>query len=230
MRKLAMIVGALVAPCLVQAVHADSLSTYGDASTSGSGYLLTSSTTSGVGYAGLVDTISGSLDSNGLTDLSAEYHMTEGTFGAGAPRFSLADSSGNEAYIYFGTPTGGGSFSDPATGTTGNYADSLSADYRVQINGFGGVNDGNTYLTWSQFLGQVGNVQIAKIYLDLDAGYSQSGGTQQMLVTGFDVNGSNLLSPSAAAAPLPSTAYAGLGLLGGMGMLVLARHRKAVAA
>ena len=34
---------------------------------------------------------------------------------------------------------------------------------------------------------------------------------------------------TATAAPLPSTAYAGLGLLGGLGVMVLARRRKVIA-
>lgn len=232
MRKFGMIVAAIGALGLVQFVDADSLSTYGDATAVSGGYQLTSST-SGIGWAGLDDTISGTLTGNGLSNLSAGYQMTTGTFGAGAPRFSLADSGGNEAYVYFGTPQAGGTFADPLSGTagsTGNYADSLSSDARVQINGFGGINTGYTYLTWAQFLSDAGGVQIAKIYLDLDGGYSQPGGTQQMTVTAFDVNSNNVLSPSATAAPLPSTAWAGLGLLGGLGLLTVARRRMAAAA
>ncbi len=177
------------------------------------------SDTSGLGYAGMYVAISGSLTPSTLTSLSAEYWMAAGAFGGGAPRFSLSDSSNNEAYIYWGTPLGGGSFSDPNGGTrwgnTGNYADLSSLDLRVYSNGFGGDNNPNVGVTWAQFLatGSVSSTQIADIYLDVDGGFT---GTQVLDVATFDINGNNYNAP----VPEPSTlVLLGSGILGLAGIL-----------
>ncbi len=73
----------------------------------------------GVGYAGLYydATPPNSLTVGGLTNLSANYSMTAGNFGGGSPRFSLSDNTNNlnnEAYVYFGLPQAGGTFSNPS--------------------------------------------------------------------------------------------------------------------
>ena len=56
-------------------------------------------------YSGVMLQINGTLTANDLTTLSADFQMLEGTTDGGAPRFSLADSSGNEAYLYFVSST-----------------------------------------------------------------------------------------------------------------------------
>ena len=89
MRRFVMTVGALVALGFVQVVQADSLGTYGDASAVAGGYQLTSDNSSSTPYAGLYDTPSGVLTPTTLTDLSADYQMTIGTFGAGSQRSAL---------------------------------------------------------------------------------------------------------------------------------------------
>ena len=166
------------------------------------------SDTSGIGYAGIYDVTTGILTVSQLLDLEANYEMTAGTFGGGAPRFSIGDTTNNannEAYIYGGTPTGGGGFTDPNAGSgalngTGNYADLSSADLRVEVNGFGGINQPNTYITWAQFVAEAGSTDIGFISLDLDGGFT---GTQQMLVDNFTVNGT-VVSDRASAVPEPS--------------------------
>jgi hypothetical protein len=174
------------------------------------------SDTSGLGYAGMGVAMSGSLTPATLTSLSAEYWMAAGAFGGGAPRFSLVDSSNNEAYLYWGTSLGGGSFSDPNGGTqwgnTGNYADLLSSDARVYSNGFGGDNNPNVGVTWAQFLatGSVSSTQIADIYLDVDGGFT---GTQVLDVSTLTINDTDYHAP--APAPEPSTlVLLGSGILG----------------
>jgi hypothetical protein len=130
-----------------------------------------------------------------LTKLSALYEMTQGTFGGGAPRFTLFDThldkTGNNdqsAYVYWGTPTGGGSFADPHPGTyasTGNYADLTSPDVRVYVNGFGGQFTSNTGETWSKFVADLGTTAVQFVTLDLDGGFT---GKQQMITDEFRVN------------------------------------------
>jgi hypothetical protein len=159
-----------------------------------------------------------------LTQLSADYLMTQGTFGGGAPRFSIWDSTDqHEAWIYWGTPLGGGTFSDPnsAWGNTGNYADLSSADIRVYSNGFGGLNTSNTGTTWADFIAAVSGTQISGISLDLDGGWG-AGGTQQMFVDNFTVNGDVFDAQAPAATPEPGTA----GLLAVAGGLLFAGARR----
>jgi len=188
--------------------------------------LISNNTTTGA--SGLYLQITGTLALNQLLTLSAEYDMTTGSFGGGAPRFSLYDTTANPnngAYIYWGTPLGGGSFSNPNANNTfantGNYADPSSSDLRVYVNGFGGQSTPNTGETWSQFVTALGSTDISYIYLDLDAGTFTS--AQEMLVSSFTVN-SEVDTPSPSSVPEPGTlAVFGVGLLG----LALLHHRKA---
>ncbi len=204
--------------------RADLYSTYGDATlTAGPPsdpvvLELTSSQTSGIGYAGIIYQVtSGTLTLNTLTQLSADYEMTTGTVGGGAPRFTIFDQSLNSGYIYWGTPQGGGTFTDPNSGTfanTGNLANATSSDARVALNGFGGVGNGNSYETFAQAQGQVGNVSISYITLDLDAG--SFGPTQVMITDHFTVN-NNVFNASSLVTPEPSGFV--VGLVGTLGFL-----------
>jgi hypothetical protein len=195
---------------------ADTIGTYGDTTVvtgpdSNPAWQLTSDTTNT--YSGVYVTVTAPLTPDTLTELSADYVMLTGTFGGGAPRFSIIDTTNNannEAYVYFGNPP---AFTDPNNGNTsyantGNYADLLSSDVRVYSNGFGGYGDGNTGQTWAQFLSDpgVGTTQIGYITIDLDAGSFTS--TQVMDATDFQVN-SAIYAPTASGVPEP----AGLGLM-----------------
>jgi hypothetical protein len=199
-------------------------STYGDAAlTSGPAsdpvvLQLTSNTSPGYsGYAGIDGTVSGGLTLDTLFQLSAQYEMTTGSFNAGAPRFSINDTTNNasnEMYIYWGMPQSNGTFTDSNAGTwanTGNLADALSSDARIQINGFGGVNAGYTYLTYAQAEGLVGNVAIGNVTVDLDGGFA---GTQVMITDDFTINGSEF-GASALSTPEPSSLF--LGFMGAFG-------------
>jgi hypothetical protein len=199
--------------------NADTLTTYADvavvSTVNGPAWQITADTTPG--YGGLHLTISdpSSLTVADLTNLAAQYQLTQGAFAAGSPRFSLADSNGDEAYIYWGTPLGGGSFSDAnggVYGSTGNYADGAATDLRVYVNGFGGINQPNTGVDWTDFVAEAGSVEIYDIFLDVDAGYTAAG-TQQIEVTTFTVNGTTFAPPSPAPEPA-SLALLGAGLAG----------------
>lgn len=211
---------------------ADTLDTYGDTTVvtgpdSNPAWQLSSFLATG-SYSGLELAVTGPLTPATLTQLSADYVMTLGTFGGGAPRFTIfhydaGTDSYTSAYLYWGTPLGGGTFVDPNIGNTsyantGNYADTSSGALRVESNGFGGDNGQNTYVSWSQFLAanNVAGTQIDYITLDLDAGF---GGDQTMDTTRFNVNGT-IYTPQAV--PEPST-YALLGLA--LTFLFLARKK-----
>jgi hypothetical protein len=207
------------------AATADVLSTYGDTAvvpTPGSpapppqpnSWQFTSDT-QGTGYAGLELQITGNLTPAVLTNLSANYLMTQGSFGGGAPRFTLFDSSFNSAWIYWGTPQAGGNFSDPSGGTawgsTGNFADLLSNDLRVYSNCFGGYCNPNVGLTWAQFVNQVGNTAMSYITLDMDGGFT---GTQQMLVSSMTVNDRTYEAPTPEPGTLMMLGTGALGVAG----------------
>jgi hypothetical protein len=177
-----------------------------------SDFLLTS-TQSPPGYAGMYLQVTGSLDINQILTLSARYEMTQGTFGAGAPRFTLFDDSVSEnpAYVYWGTPAGGGVFTDPNAGSpvlnsTGNLADLSSTAVRIESEGFGGLVTGPgpaSFLTWSQFASHVGTTGLSFITLDLDAGFA---GTQQMYADDFRVNAEDFdAQGTPAAVPEPAS-------------------------
>ena len=203
-----------------------SYSTYGEtALTSGPAtdpvvLQLTSDTSQGhAGYAGIAGQVNGLLTLDTLSQLNAQYEMTTGTINGGAPRFSIIDTtnnSSNEMYIYWGTPQPGGSFTDPNVGTwanTGNLADALSSDARIQINGFGGVNTGSTYITYAQAEELVGNVSIGYVTVDLDGGFA---GKQVMITDDFTVNGA-VLQASSLSTPEPSSLL--LGIVGALGIV-----------
>jgi hypothetical protein len=218
-----------VAMNLASPAKADIFYTYGAATVipnpgiPGEGNVLQiTSDVAATGYGGIVYDASGNpFAVNQLTTLSALYQMTEGTFGGGAPRFSLFDTTNNTnngAYIYWGTPIGGGSFSDPNAGSftsTGNLADLSSSDVRVYVNGFGGQNTPNTGETWSQFVNDQGNTQIAYVTLDLDGGFT---GTQQMITDEFTVNDAVY---EAGPDPQPTPEPASVVLLGLCGLSLL---------
>jgi hypothetical protein len=207
---------------------ADVFSLYvgGDNVVTPSGFLLTSSSAPGEpGYGGMKLTITNPLTVSQLTTLSADYQMTIGTFGGGSPRFTIEDASGlGTAFLYWGTPLGGGSFGDPNFGNSSfaNTSNLVSTnDLRVFDNGFNsdGVNP-NVGLTWSQFVAINGGVDLGHIFLDLDSG--SFGPEQQMLVNNFTVN------DQVFTAPVPGPIVgAGLpGLVMALGGLIALRRRR----
>ena len=214
MRKLLSVAAAIAVLAAPAAALAQTTGTYGDVQVVNTGpasnpevFELTSNLT-GAGYAGLYFEYTTPILLSDITQLSADYDMTVGTFGGGAPRFTIFDASFNAAYVYFGTPAGGGTFTDPlagAYGNTGNYADLGSGDLRVQSNGFGGFNSGFPPISFADLVANAGATAISYVTLDLDAGtFTNLPDGQQMLADNFTVNNS-VFAAGAAAVPEPAT-------------------------
>ena len=198
---------------------------YGDvqvtnAGPGGSSVFQLTSTGLNPGYGGIYFDYGTPITLASITQLSSNYQMTQGTFGGGSPRFTLLDTSGNSqaAYVYFGTPTGTGTFTDPTAGSfanTGNYANLTSGDARVEINGFGGFSTNTGFITWAAFVAQAGSTNVRYITLDVDGAYGSTS-SQQAIVNNFRVN-ADVLNPASGAVPEPATwAMMMLGF-GGMG-------------
>lgn len=181
------------------------------------------------GYAGLYVEFTAPIAVSSITQLSADYEMTVGTIGGGAPRFSLWDASNHEAYVYFGTPVGGGSFTDPTAGSfanTGNYADMFSTAARVESNGFGGYNNQNHQESWADFLTHVGAANVSFVSLDLDGGFTSQAG-QRMLADNFTVNN---IVVAAGGVPEPTGWALMIAGFGGVGAALRSRRKVALAA
>jgi hypothetical protein len=195
-----------------------------DASASGGNFDLLSTSGGNQAAGGLEYQVTGTLSLSQLTTLSATYAMTDGTFSAGAPRFTLFDSSLNSAWVYWGSPTGGGSFSNPNAeddfASTGNYADLSSPDVRVYSDGFNGDLDPNTGVTWAAFVAANGSADLSYVTLDLDGGAFAPAPTQEMLVSSFTVNNETDLATAApTGVPEPVTVLIfGAGLAGAAAM------------
>src|ERR1700722_16125340 len=92
---------ALIAVCAFASLcAADSIGTYGDTTVvtgpDGNPAWQLSSTSTGLnGYSGVYVTITTPLTPATLDELSADYVMETGTFGGGAPRFSIVDTTSN---------------------------------------------------------------------------------------------------------------------------------------
>jgi hypothetical protein len=225
MRKVLLFVGAMAlsSPALAQVTQGQ----YGDVQTVPGGYQLTSDVSASTPYAGIYFSFGPGFMLSDLTTLSANYTLNEGTFGVGSPRFTIFDDTANPAnaaYIYFGTPNPDGSFSDAGTGTTGNYADLLSTDIRVECNGFVGCTTVYPGTTFADFVAQAGSTGIGAITIDVEGGYAMPLGRQQLTISDFTVNGYHF-----GAVPEPATWAMMLVGFGGIGIAMRRRRPAKVA-
>jgi hypothetical protein len=204
-------------------LQAGTFGTYGDTFNNGTNFDLTSNT-SPFTYSGIQYMPNAGTTLASLSNLSADYNMLNGSFVGGSPRFGIQDSSGRQVWVYWGTPLGGGSFTNPnpngVWGNTGNFVGLSTVSF--YSNNFGGFNSPNTGVDWNTLVTNAGATLVALIFLDLDSGWA--GADQHLLVNNFTVNGDVLATPLPAAFPLFATGLGALGLLGWR------RKRKAQAA
>jgi hypothetical protein len=137
-------------------------------------------------YSGVDFTPNNDTAFSDIYHLSTDYFVVEGCFGGGSPRFqiNIADEDGNFAgnvFVYLGTPP---SFNDCPEGweNSGNLID--ATDLRFDTSQVGGT----FYDDYAGALELVGNAQVLGIQLVVDAGWSQEGGVQTILVDNVRVN------------------------------------------
>jgi hypothetical protein len=125
----------------------------------------------------------------GLTTLSADYNITEGSCGGGSPRFQL-NIDGKNVHVYLGpTPN----FTGCATGwtSTGNLA--TNTELRVDLTQYGGA----FYSTWAQAVALLGTHTVTGIDFAVDGGWSQTNKKQVVQVKNVTINGTTFLTPPA---------------------------------
>jgi hypothetical protein len=162
------------------------LGSAGNAAESGGAALLTSNE---FGY-GLVSAgfHSGTTFSQ-LGSLETDYNLTKGTCAGGSPRYQVDLSDGNPAdavslYVYFGTPPFGGCNSGQ------NHEGEVIGGTAAQWFVFGGGNNSNVPMTYSQVKAAFGSYNLLDVQIAVDGGWAQTGGdTQQVSVTNWGING-----------------------------------------
>ncbi|HVT11496.1 MAG TPA: PEP-CTERM sorting domain-containing protein [Fimbriimonadaceae bacterium] len=205
---------ALIAACALS--QADYFGQYGNVNLvndgpNGTAYQITSDNSLSTAWGGVYYVPNAGTTLNDLTTVSSDFSWLQGTFGGGAPRFSLGLTNGSvshEAWVYWGT---GPSYTDnPGAGwqNTGNLL--ASPDNRFDtssFSSFGGQYGDNA----AHMFSILGSWTVQYVSLDLDGGWSQTGGIQQMNVTNFQVNGATIPVPEPAS--MAALAIGGLALL-----------------
>lgn len=163
-------------------------------------------------YGYISFTPSSPLAPSALTNVSAEFDMTNGQFGLGAPRFSIDLSNGKNIFVYWGTSP---NFNDAPTGwkNTGNLL--TASGLRVDSTQLGGP----FYGTWADAMGHIpGGVNIVGVSVVLDGGGGSN--NQTLLIDSFTVNNSTFTVPE------PASLLTWSALVGCAGTFVWLRRRR----
>lgn len=159
----------------------------------------------GGGYGGVSVSFPAGVDFSTLTTLSTSYDMTQGSCGLGAPRFQidLADASNNyigTLYAYIGPDASLNGdpcpAADNAWATQPNVATSSDPDvmrWDFQANA-GGPVPSNTLQSYSSEEVLLGGYQMLDAQI-VDDGAPYAGGTQQVEIQNWNVNGTMFFAP-----------------------------------
>ncbi len=158
----------------------------GNAALSGGAALLTSNN---LGFGVVSAGFRAGTTFSQLASLETDYNLTQGTCAGGSPRYQIDLSDGNPAdavslYLYFGTSPYGGCNSGP------NHEGEVIGGTAAQWFVFGGGNNSNTPMTYSQVKAAFGSYNLLDVQIAVDGGWAQtSGDTQQVSVTNWELNG-----------------------------------------
>ena len=133
-----------------------------------------------------------------ISALSAQYQLVAGDCGGGSPRFQL-NIGGHNVFVYLGSVP---NFTGCTANTwldSGNLA--TSTDVRVDTSQF---TRGKQYSTWAEAVTLLGSQAVTGIQFVVDAGWSQPGKVQTVLVRSITLNGTTF-SLAQTTTPPPTT-------------------------
>ena len=138
-----------------------------------------------------------------ITELSAEYNVTDDDCGGGSPRFEINYGVNDNMWVYFG----------PSPNFTGCTANTWLSTGNVVGNADAGRNDtsqlGGSYGTsWAAAVALVGTQPINYIRVVVDGGWKLADGEQTVMLRNVKLNGTTVLVPKAdtPTKPNPTTA------------------------
>jgi hypothetical protein len=155
-------------------------------------------------YSGLTLPLPAGLTLAQITQLSADFNVTDDDCIAGSPRFVINYGGGQNFSVYFGPSpnfTGCGQNTWLSTGNLVGTSEALRVD-TSHLTG-GAVNS-----TWAQALALVGTLPITSINLIVDSGWALADKEQTVLVRSIKLNNETFLVPAAPKPPKvnPTTA------------------------
>jgi opacity protein-like surface antigen len=196
MRKLTFTVVAMLALAFSSAALAADPTTGGTATISGGVATLTSDTSvantpaNDFGYVQLP--LPSGLTLAQITELSAEFNVTDDDCGGGSPRFAIEYGANQSAFVYLGpapTFTGCQQNTWTPTGNLVGTADQCRVDTSQ-------LAAGTQCTTWAAALALVGSQPITSIRLVVDGGWKLADGEQTVLVRNVRLNGTAFLTPT----------------------------------
>jgi hypothetical protein len=208
MRKLLLAaVAALTLAVAAPALAADGTTTFGAATvTDGVATLVsnTSNTDTADDYSGVTVPLPAGLTLAQVTQLAAEYNVTNDDCAGGSPRFVINYGPNQNMVVYFGpAPTFTGCAQDTwlSTGNLVGTADACRVDTSQ-------LSPGTQCSTWAAAVALVGTQPILSISIVVDGSWALADKEQTILVRNVKLNDKTYLTPAAPKPPKvnPTTA------------------------
>jgi hypothetical protein len=140
-----------------------------------------------------------------VTELSAEYNVTDDDCGGGSPRFEINYGVNQNMFVYFGpSPSFTGCLPPNTWLSTGNVVGTFD-QCRVDT---AQLSPGTQCSTWAAAVALKGTTPINYIRVVVDGGWKLADGEQTVMVRNVKLNGTTFLTPSTPPTPKvnPTTA------------------------
>jgi len=139
-----------------------------------------------------------------ITQLSAEFNVTDDDCGGGSPRFAINFGTNKNVFVYLGpSPTFAGCAQNTwiSTGSLVGTADACRVDTSQ-------ISPGTQCSTWAAAVTLLGSQTINSISFAVDGGWSQADKEQTVQVRNVKINADTFLTPKAPTPPKvnPTTA------------------------
>jgi hypothetical protein len=189
-------VTALALAATAPALAADGSTTFGGATVTGGVATLVSNTSNAVttdDFSGVTLPLPAGLTLAQITQLSAEFNVTDDDCAGGSPRFSINYGTNQNIFVYFGPSP---SFTTCAKDTwisTGNLVGTADAG-RVDTSQLAG---GSVNSTWAAAVTLIGSQPITSISLVVDGSWKFDDKEQTVLARNVKLNDKTFLVPEA---------------------------------